>query len=257
MKKIIIATFVLFDLIQHTHSLKAENLSQLTELLSSNVCIGCDLNNAGLVGANLTGAHLNKANLSNANLSGANLSNADLSGSDLSGASLNSANLTGANLTGANLTGTDLRSSYLTRSIISGNQLQSAYIQGAVGIPQSAGTKDLFYSWGVMEMNKGNYKGATEYYNKTLVLDPAFAKAHLGKAFCQMRLGDYFGAEQEAKIASDLFKEQKNKSGLESSQDLIKNIEIASKPAEVKPPDPNFLDFVENIAIFALQFVRF
>ena len=257
MKKIIVATLTLLGFIQYTQVLKAENLTQLTELLSSNNCIGCDLNNAGLVGANLSRARLNKANLSNANLSGANLSKADLSGSNLSGASLNGANLIGANLTGANLTGTDLRSSYLTGSTISAIQLQSAYIQGAVGIPQSAGTKDLFYSWGMMEMNKGNYKGAIDYYNKSLVLDPSMAKSHLGKAFCQMRLGDYLGAVSEAKIAGRVFEEHKNTAGVESSQDLIKSIEIASKPAEVKPPEPNFLDFVGNLAVFALQFVRF
>ncbi len=252
MKTIFIASFTLLGLWQFSDLAKAENLNHLTQLLSSKNCVSCDLTGSGLVNANLSGANLKKANLSDANLSRANLAGADLSYANLTGASLN-----GANLTGANLTGTDLRDSYLQNANLKGTQLNTAYIQGATGIPSSAGTPDLFYSWGVMEMNKGNYKSSLEYYNKALELDPGFSRAYLGRAFSQFRLGYSQKAIDDAKIAARIFEEQKNTAGVESSENLIKSIEVASKPPEVKPSEPDFLEFVQGLLTFGLQFVRF
>lgn len=219
MKIILISSFTLLGLWQFTsNSVNAENLNHLSQLLSSKNCVSCDLTGSGLVNANLSGANLSRANLSNANLSQANLAGADLTGANLTGASLNGANLTGANLTNTNLTGTDLRDSYLQNANFTGTQLKNAYIQGASGISSSAGTPDLFYSWGVMEMNKGNYKSSLEYYNKALELDPAFPRAYLGRAFSQYRLGSATKAIADAKIAERIFGEQQNRVGVESSK---------------------------------------
>jgi len=257
MKKILISSITLLGIWQFTQTLKAENLNHLSQLLSSNDCVACDLNAAGLVNANLAGAQLENANLSNANLSGANLAGANLTGANLTGASLNGANLTGANLTGANLTGTDLRSSYLQNATLTAHQLQTAYIQGATGIATSVGTPDLFFSWGVLEMNQANYQGALDYYNKAIALKPEFAQAYLGRSFSQCRLGNLQKATADAKIAASLFEAEKNTAGVEASQNLIKSLEVASKPTDVKPPEPSFLDVFRNLALFALQFIRF
>ena len=257
MKKILIPSITLLSLcLFFQNSAQAEDLNQLTKLLSSKNCVSCDLSNAGLVNANLAGGDLRKSNLVNANLGGANLAGANLSGANLTGASLNGANLTGANLTGANLSDTDLRSAYLQGATITSDQLKTAYIQGATGIPQSAGTPDLFYSWGVMEMNKGNYKSSLDYYDKAVALKPDFAKAYLARALSEFRLGRSEKATEDAKAAKGFFEAQKNQVGVDSSENFIKSIEIASKPTEVKPSEPDFLDFVQAIAQLAIQFIH-
>src|SRR4028118_1414235 len=139
---------------------KAENLQHIQQLLSTRQCSQCELSGAGLVLADLSGANLSGADLSRANLSRANLTGANLTGANLTGASLNGANLSGANLSGANLSATDLRDAFLGNAQLFGTSLNTAYIQGAVGIPEYAGTPEDFYAWGVTESERGNYRGA-------------------------------------------------------------------------------------------------
>ncbi len=125
----------------------------LTTLINTNACEGCNLIKVDLTRANLSEANLSEAvlflavlfqtNLSGANLSGACLTGAvlrgaDLSGADLCGASLNKlcpieggppnvgvslgtnvgVDLSAANLSGANLSGADLTSSILTSAVL-------------------------------------------------------------------------------------------------------------------------------------------
>ncbi|MCZ6684782.1 MAG: pentapeptide repeat-containing protein, partial [Candidatus Dadabacteria bacterium] len=85
-----------------------EALQNVTSVLNSDKCIGCDLS-----GVNLNGVDLSGVDLSNANLDNAILVDADLSGANLSGASLQNADLSRANLSGANLSGADLTNAIL------------------------------------------------------------------------------------------------------------------------------------------------
>ena len=186
----------------------AENLQHISQLLSTKECYRCDLVDAGLVMADLAGAKLGGANLVQANLSRANLSGADLRGANLAGASLNGANLAGADLSGANLTGVDLRDAYLGNANLEGVNLESAYIEGTIGIPATAGTPKLFYKWGVLEMNTGNYQAAIENYQKALTLDTEYAPAYLGRALARYNAGDEAGATKDAQMASILFEKQ-------------------------------------------------
>ncbi len=208
----------------------AENLQLIQKLLSTKECSQCNLSNAGLVLADLTGANLSGANLTRANLSRTNLAGADLSGADLSGASLNGANLSGANLSGANLTGTDLRDAYLVNAKLFGVSLNTAYLQGTIGIPEYAGTPEDFYAWGVVEANRGNHRGAIEKYNQVLGVKPDFAPALLARAISLYKLGNETGATQDAQRAGTLFTAQGNTKGYQASQNLVEAIKIAQTP---------------------------
>jgi uncharacterized protein YjbI with pentapeptide repeats len=212
----------------------AENLQHTQQLLSTRQCPQCQLQGVGLTLANLEGANLSGADLSRANLSRANLMGADLSGANLSGASLNGANLTGANLSGANLSGTDLRDAYLVNAQLFGVSLNSAFVQGAIGIPEYAGTAEDFYAWGAIESQRGNYTAAINFYNQSLGLKPDFAPAFLGRAIARYRLRDEGGAIRDAERASALFTNQGNTTGYQASQTLIEGIEYARNPPKVK-----------------------
>lgn len=224
MKRQIIVTATALNIIGLIVPASAENLSDLSQLLSTKQCYQCDLSRSGLVMADLAGANLSSANLSGANLSQANLAGADLSGANLSGASLHGANLSGANLVGANLTGTDLRDTYLVNANLLGVDLADAHVQGAVGIPSHAGTPEQFYSWGMNEAAKGNYLDAIDHFNRALDADPDFAPAYLSRGLTQYRIGNEAGATEDAQIAANLFEEQENIEGQEAAQNFIQAI---------------------------------
>ncbi len=209
---------------------KAENLQHIQQLLSTRQCSQCELSGAGLVLADLSGANLSGADLSRANLSRANLTGANLTGANLTGASLNGANLNGANLSGANLSATDLRDAFLGNAQLFGTSLNTAYIQGAVGIPEYAGTPEDFYAWGVTESERGNYRGAITKYNQALSLKPEFAPALLARGLALYKLGNEARATQDAKNAEALFTAQGNTTGAQASQNFLQVMEIARKP---------------------------
>jgi len=211
-------------------SVQAQNLEHLRQLLATRQCMQCDLRGAGLVVANLSGANLVGADLSRANLSRANLSGADLRGANLSGANLNGANLSGAMLGGANVSGADLRDTLLLNSDLTGVNLQGAFIQGAIGIPVSAGTPETFYTWGVNEAARGNYRGAIDFYNQALSLNNQYAPAYLGRAVSRYRLGDERGATRDTEVARDIFTQQKNQEGIEISETFLRGMEAARRP---------------------------
>lgn len=231
---------------------KAENIQHTKQLLSTKECQKCDLSNAGLVSAELSGSKLSGANLSRANLSRANLMGADLSGANLSGASLYGANLTGANLKGANLSGTDLRSAYLTNAALVGVDLKSAFIDGALGIPENAGTPEDFYKWAMAEAENGNYRGAIDYFNQALVLKPEFAGAYLGRGLSRYRLGDERGATLDAQTSAQLFTAQGSSKGFQTAQGFIKGMEDARKPPG-KGGSSNILNFLGSAAALLLN----
>lgn len=231
MKPRTLATAALLTTIGLSFPAQAENLQHISQLLSSKQCAECDLSGAGLVMANLSGANLAGADLSYANLSRANLTGANLSGANLIGASLNGANLSGANLTGANLMGTDIRDAYLVNTNLTGVRLDMAYIEGVIGLPNEAGTKEQFYNWAMAEAEKRNYVGAIEHFNRALTLDPNFAPAYLGRGLIYYRLGNTPAATQDAQVASTLFASQGNLTGQQTAENFITGMEEVQKAA--------------------------
>jgi len=210
----------------------AENLADLNQLLSTRTCQRCNLVDAGLVRADLAGAQLQGTNLTNANLSRADLTGADLSGANLTDASLHGAILTGANLSGAILTGTDLRNAYLNKAQLQNANLETAYIRGAIGVPNTAGSAEKFYRLAAAEAEAGNFEQALEYCNLAISTDAEYAPAYLGRGVARYRLGDEVGAIQDAQIAEALFTQQENPNGVQASQQFMMAMEIARQPRD-------------------------
>jgi uncharacterized protein YjbI with pentapeptide repeats len=254
MKKTLIALTLAFSSLSFVIPAQAEDLMDLRQLMSTKQCENCDLSNSGLVMANLRGANLRGANLSRVNLSRADLTGADLTGADLTGASLNGANLAGANLAGANLMGADLRDAYLMNTNLIGVDLNTVYLQGAMGIPNYAGTPEQFQRWAVEEANKGRYQVAVNYYNQALNLDPEYAPAYLGRGLLRYRIRDVKGAMQDAQIASQLFQDQENAQGYEASQNFIKGLEVVLNP-ESQGESGGFGQFLTGLGSLLLRFL--
>ncbi|MDJ0582946.1 pentapeptide repeat-containing protein [Crocosphaera sp.] len=250
-----ISLTALFTTVSFVLPVKAENLAHLSQLLSTKKCELCDLTGSGLVMADLRGASLIGANLAGANLSQANLAGADLRGANLTGASLYGANLTGANLSSAILQGTDLRESFLTNAILVGTSLEQAYVQGAKGISQNAGTPELFYGWGLNETQEGNYQQAIALHNKALILDSEFAPAYLARGYALLRLGNENGAILNAKMASQLYEKQENEQGKDFADRFVSNIEAVQEARKKGTGNPGLDNIVRGVASLALQFL--
>lgn len=207
----------------------AENLDHVRQLLSTKQCVNCELSGAGLVFAQLPGANLSGANLVGANLSQANLTGADLSGANLTGATLSGANLTGAKLTGANLQGTDLTRSYVVGADFTGTQIETAMIQGAIGLPTTAGNAEMFYQMAMEAGKRRQYEQAIANFNQVLVRKPDSAPAFIGRAMARLELGDQKGAIQDSERAAALFEQQGDKDNAKSAVTLAQTLK--------NPPD--------------------
>lgn len=98
-------------------SVYADVGGNVSTLLKTKSCRGCDLQ----------GANLNRADLAGADLEGASLAGAQLMLADLTGANLRNCNLQGAVFGGADLAGADLRGAQMSKKTLDG-----AYVAGAV-----------------------------------------------------------------------------------------------------------------------------
>jgi tetratricopeptide (TPR) repeat protein len=254
MNKTLIVMATLASTFNFALVVQGEDLGDLRQLMTTKQCEGCNLTNSGLVRADLTGANLRNANLSRANLSRADLTGADLSGANLAGTSLNGTNLAGANLTGANLAGADLRDAYLMNANLLNVDLNTVYLQGAIGVPNYAGTPEQFQRWALEEANKGNYQAAANYYNQALNLDPEYAPAYLGRGVLRYQMRDLNGAMQDAQIASNLFERQEHTQGYESAQNFIKGLEVAMNP-EAQGGGNSFGQILSGIGSLLLRFL--
>ncbi|MGI0480171.1 pentapeptide repeat-containing protein [Geminocystis sp. CENA526] len=253
-KSIIIISALLTSFALPT-TVKAENIEHLNQLLRTKQCENCDLSNAGLVMANLTGANLRGANLVGANLSRANLTGADLRGANLTGASFFGANLSGANISEAIVNNTDFRTAYVQGVILNNTDISSAHIQGVVGIPETAGSAEQFYIWGVAEDKKGNYQGAMNHYNRSIELNPEFAEPYLSRAVIKSRYGDTNNALEDAQKAQDLFKQQENPEGYVLSNRFIESVKARTESEKNggSQGSPQFVQIVNSVAPLLLK----
>jgi uncharacterized protein YjbI with pentapeptide repeats len=212
---------------------QAENLQQTQQLLSTKQCPKCNLTGTGLTFANLGYANLAGADLRGANLSRADLQGADLRGADLSGATLVGANLSGARLDGAILRATDLRSAYLAGMTHQGAVMDNALLQGAIGLPQTAGTAEEFYRWALADAQQGNHPKAIENFSQAIERQPSLASAYLGRAFSRIQTTDRQGATEDSSTAEQLFKTQGDPERSAVAQALHKQL-TAPPPKEQK-----------------------
>lgn len=254
MKPTLIATAALLTTICLVPPAKAGNSEHLRQLLATKQCESCDLSGEGLVMANLSGANLRGANLSGSNLSRANLSGADLGGANLSGASLYGANLSGTKLGGADLTGTDLRDAFLANVDLRSANLNGSNMQGALGIPSQVAKPEEFYSWGIAQGQKGDPKGAIEYFNQALSINPKYAPAYIARGVAYYQVLDRAKAMQDAKQAKALFLVQRNTQGYQTALAFEKELQTpAGTP--VSKGKPNFFNFLGGVASILLQFM--
>lgn len=230
------------------------NSEDTRQLLATRECQSCELSGVGLVLSNLSGVNLSGANLSGANLSRANLSGADLSNANLNGASLFGANLSGTNLSGADLSVADLRDTFLVDADLTAANLSGANLQGAIGIPAQVGKAEDFYSWGVAQGQQGDPKGATEYFNQALNIDPNFAAAYLARGVARYQLLERPAALQDAQQAEKLFLAQGNTQGYQTAQNFIKELQAPQNASKPKSK-PNFMNFLGTLGSVLLQFL--
>ena len=106
--------------------------ANVSRLLNTKECVGCNLIGARLKDANLQGASLENANLQNADLERANLQGTNLQAANLQGADLGKANIVGANLSSANLFDADLEKANLTNTNLEGANLQNADLEDVI-----------------------------------------------------------------------------------------------------------------------------
>lgn len=253
-KSIIIISGLLASLLLPT-SVRSENIEHLNQLLSTKQCENCDLSNVGLVMGNLMGANLRGANLVGANLSRANLTGADLRGANLTGASFYGANLTGANLSNAMVNNTDFRTAYVQGVILENTDISTAHIQGVVGIPETAGSAEQFYIWGVAEDKKGNYQGAMTYYTRSIDLKPEFPEPYLSRAVIKSRYGDTNHALEDAQKAEELFKLQENSDGYILSNRFIQSVKARAEAEKNggNQGSPQFVQMFNSVAPLLLK----
>lgn len=230
------------------------NSEDTRQLLATKQCQSCDLSGAGLVLANLSGASLSGADLSGANLSRANLSGADLSNANLSGASLFGANLSGAKLSGADLSIADLRDTYLVNAELADANLSGANLQGAIGIPSQVGKAEDFYNWGIAQGQKGDPKGAIEYFNQAVSINPNFAAAYLARGVAYYQLLDRPRAIQDTQEAEKLFLAQGNTEGYQAAQAFVKELQTPLNASAPKSK-PNFMNVLGAIGSVLLRFL--
>lgn len=229
----------------------AENFHHTRQLLSTKECPRCDLSGAGLVMANLSNAKLSEAILTRANLSRAILSYADFSGADLRGTSFFGADLSGANFRGADLRGADLRQAYLADADLTDAQLDGANLQGSIGTPTYALKVEDVYNWGIMAAQQNKLLQAVDFFSQALSLDPEFAPAYLARSIVQLQMGKTKPARADAEMASELFATQDNVSALETTQQLLTQIEFVENP-----PDPGGGNVMQTITSLGLSILQ-
>jgi uncharacterized protein YjbI with pentapeptide repeats len=108
---------------------KRDNLSRL---LDSKRCYGCDLS-----GSDLSNKRLKKADLEKADLRHCNLREADLEGANLKGAQLQGADLRGADLRDADMYKANLSDADLTDARMKGAMLDNAETTNTKGLPMA------------------------------------------------------------------------------------------------------------------------
>jgi uncharacterized protein YjbI with pentapeptide repeats len=230
--------------------IRSEDLNHIQQLLSTKKCPGCDLTGAGLVLAKLPGADLSQANLAGANLSQANLTGANLSGANLVGVSFSGTNLLGANLRNANLVGADLRGAYLAGADLTGARLDNADIRAAIALPNTVGTAEEFYRWGLEAGQQKRFELSLDYFDKAISRKPDYAEAFIGRGMSRTQMSDKPGAIADMEKAIALFKAQGDTANAEATQKVVQ----AMKEPEKKPGSgSNFGQALVGIAGTLLQ----
>jgi uncharacterized protein YjbI with pentapeptide repeats len=251
----LLATLTLLSVTSIALPARADNLVAIQQLLNTRECQQCNLREAGLVLSDLEGVDLQGADLRGANLNRANLQEANLAGANLAGSVLFGADLTGANLAGADLRGVDLREARMTGAILDGANLDGAVMVGAVGLSSEIATAEQLYLWGLAETQRGNFRGAIDYYNQSLALKPDFAHAILARGIARFRLRDLNGAIADGKEAEQLYLSQGDPEGQQLAVRFYEGLEAMQEAmAEGRNSGGgSFLNFLGSLTGLLMQ----
>lgn len=251
----LLATLTLLAATSLAFPARADNLVEIQQLLNTRECPRCDLSGAGLVFSDLEGVNLQGADLRGANLNRANLEEANLSGADLSGAVLFGADLTGADLRGADLRGADLREALMAGANLEGANLEGAVMLGALGLSADIATAEQLYLWGLAETQRGNFRGAIDYYNRALEMKPDFAHALLARGIARFRLRDVNGAIADGKEAEQLYLTQSDPEGQQLAVRFYQGLEAMQEAmAEGRSGGGgSFLNFLGSLTGLLMQ----
>ncbi len=211
---------------------RAENPDHIRQLLATKQCQRCDLSGAGLVRVQLPAANLQQSDFSRANLSQGNFASANLQGARLAGSSLAGANLSGADLTGADLRNTDLRGAILTGAKLDNADLTGAAVMGAIDLPQTVGSAEMFYQWGMEAAQQKRYEKAIEQFTQATARDPVHAPSFLGRSISRFESGDRKGAIRDVEMAQSLFKSQGNTARAEQTEKIALEMKKPEVSAE-------------------------
>ncbi len=189
--------------------LEAEsNFKDLVQLLETQTCMECRLQDADLMHADLRKANLKRAHLQQADLGRAQLDGANLSGADLSFATLRHASLRGADLRGAILTGTDLMGADLSSAQLDENGLSRSHWKGAKGVEAVASNYASLHNAGVEEALNGRYPEAEDYFNKALIRRPDAAITWVARGISRAEQAKREMASRDFAYAAELFDQQ-------------------------------------------------
>ena len=182
--------------------------SAVIQLLQTQRCNACNLNDADLVHAQLNNADLKEASLKRANLNHAKLNNSDLSNSDLSFSNLQGASLQGANLTGAKLFGADLRGADLTNAKLSVGALAEAHWEGAIGIEPGIQSHAELHNAGVDAAQTGRWGEAETLFGLAIKQSPNNGMSWVARGIARSQLVKDDLAAADWSYAAALFKNQ-------------------------------------------------
>ena len=198
-----------FALISSTPSAPAapKGDAALIQLLQTQECRQCQLQDVNLVHAQLQDADLEGAKLKRANLSQARLDGANLRGADLSFTSLHGASLRGANLEGSKLMGTDLREVDLTGARLDPNALEQAHWNGAVGLQPTSQSHAALHNAGVAATESGRWSNAEELFGLAILKQPDAADSWVARGITREHLGKRELAIQDFTYAGKLYSE--------------------------------------------------
>ena len=219
-----------FALISSTTSAPAapKGDADLIQLLQTQECRQCQLQDVNLVHAQLQDADLEGANLKRANLSQARLDGANLRGADLSFTSLHGASLRGAKLQGSKLLGTDLREVDLTGATLDPNALEMAHWDGAVGLQSTMQSHAALHNAGVAATEAGRWSNAEKLFGLAILKQPESAESWMTRGISRKQLGKRPLAIQDFNYASQLYAE--NGANEAAEQLTIAALSLQDKP---------------------------
>lgn len=186
----------------------AGNEEHLIQLLESQQCPACELNDVDLTHADLRNAKLKSAHLQRANLSQARLDGADLSETDLSFTSLQGASLRGADLRKSRLLGTDLRRADLTGALLDHHALEQSHWVGAKGVIQGARSHAGLHNAGVEAAQAGRWPDAEELFNAAIKANPGEPLSWVARGLSRGEQGKNDLASRDLSHAGQLFADQ-------------------------------------------------